>query len=285
AFGSAVFYTAFDVGVRSFLQVSAVWEFMFIRGLLGLILAGAAVSTFRPAGGLAAGWSGRLKWLVLGGLCAFASSVCNLTALIVIPLYQALVLLYLHPVFSLVLAWPVNGEPPTRENLVLVALAAVGCLILVWPDEAAGLVFSSGHVLALTGALLYSLGQVFFRALGRGNTGLEPTLAYSVFAVLLAWPLALVFGGGFHLDRFDRVDRELVAALALLGLAAQGTAYAALRWLPAFKVGLIGLLEVAAGAAISWLVFQDPLNLRSLSGGALIGLVIFRLKKAPAKAP
>jgi drug/metabolite transporter (DMT)-like permease len=72
--------------------------------------------------------------------------------------------------------------------------------------------------------------------------------------------------------------------LAALGVTAQLTGFAALRWLPGFKVGLIGTLELFAGTLISWLIFSDPISARALGGGLIIILATFQLRGAASKA-
>lgn len=277
AVGSALTYTCYDVGVRAFLPNLTVWGLLFIRGCLGLVLATILARVFRRTL-----WGRHRGLLGLAGLCIFSSSVCSTTALSSIPLYQVLVILYLYPVFSLVLAVPVNGESISRRDLGLVALALIGCLGLVWPDEAVGLTFGAGHLFALSGALLYSLGQVLIRRLGAGNSGLEPNFYYSLYAAFLSIPLALVFESHLGLDTAKGLTTGLI--LASLGLTAQVSGYAALRWLPGFQVGLIAYFEVFLGAALSWLIFKDPMSLRALVGGLVIVWVIFQLRRtAPAK--
>lgn len=272
AVGSALAYTCYDVSVRAFLPNLTVWGLLLIRGCLGLVLAAVLARVFRRTL-----WGAQRRLLAVTGLCIFSSSVCNTTALVSIPLYQVLVILYLYPVFSLLLAVPVNGEHVSRRSLGLVAVALMGCLALVWPDEAVGLAFEKGHLIALAGAVLYSLGQVLIRRLGAGNSGLEPNFYYSLYAVFLSIPLSLVFGSHLGLDTAKGLATGLV--LAFLGLTAQVSGYAALRWLPGFQVGLIAYVEVFLGALFSRLIFQDPMSPRALAGGLVIVWVIFQLRR------
>ncbi len=277
AFTSALAYTCFDTSVKIFLHEITVWGMLFIRGLIGLLIILVLARIFRR--GL---WGRKSKLLALSGLCGFVSSVCNITSISSIPLYQALVLIYLYPVYTLLLAAPLNHEPVSGRSLALVGTAILGCVILVWPDEAIGLSFGRGQLIGLLGAFLYSLGQVLIRRVGEGNSGLEPTFYYSLYALALSWPLAAIFSGGMGIGSAEGFFTALT--LAALGVAAQGLGYAALRWLPAFKVGLIGSLELPAGAVLSWLLFDDPMSLRTLFGGLMIVLAVFRLRKASAGA-
>ncbi|MGL4207798.1 MAG: DMT family transporter [Candidatus Adiutrix sp.] len=270
AFGSALAYTFFDIGVRAFIHEMTVWGLLFIRGALGVLLIGVLAAMFkRPL------W-GDNKFLLFVGLCLYASSVCNTITITTIPLYQALVLIYLYPVFSLILAAPINGEPITRHNLFLSLLAVLGCLALLWPDEAIGLTFGQGHLIGISGAFLYSLGQVSIRRMGAANSGLEPIFFYSLYAFVFSWPLAMAFGSELGLG--NPKGLSIAFCLAAIGVTAHLTGFAALRWIPGFKVGIIGTLELFLGLLASWLIFSDPLSLRAIVGGLIIVVVTFQLK-------
>ncbi|UQZ87771.1 hypothetical protein C4J81_00480 [Deltaproteobacteria bacterium Smac51] len=277
AFSSAFAYTCFDTAVKAFLHEITVWGMLFIRGLIGIAIVMLLARVFRRRL-----WGGNRAALAAVGLCGFLSSVCNATSVASIPLYQALVLIYLYPVFTLLLAAPFNNETVARRDLILVGLALLGCVILVWPNEAIGLTIGWGHLIGVSGALLYSLGQVLIRRLGDGNSGLEPTFFYSLYAVVLSLPLAYIFSGGMGISTAGGFRTAL--ALAALGVASQGLGYAALRWLPGFKVGLIGTLELPAGTVISWLLFNDPMSPRALFGGLIIVIVAFQLRKSALTA-
>jgi drug/metabolite transporter (DMT)-like permease len=277
AFGSALAYTCYDVGVRALIGDLSIWGMLLLRGGLGVVVIGILARLFARRL-----WGRETGLLMAVGASAFLSSVCNSTSLSTIPLYQALMIIYLYPVFTLLLAWPFNGEPIRRNELGLVGLAFFGSLALIWPDEAVGLDFSIGHLIGVAGAFLYSIGQVLIRRLGPGNSGLEPMFYYSLFALVFSLPLAMLFEAHLGLGRLSGLGAALL--LAGLGITAQMTGYAALRWIPGFKVGVIGYLELLLGGLVSWLVFSDPMSPRALTGGVLLVLVAIRLR-SPARKP
>ena len=273
ALGGALAYCGFSIGVRFFVGDLTIWGILFLRGCLGVTLAALVARRLKKAL-----W-GRNKLLLAGiGLSGFLSSVCTTTAISRIPLYQALVLLYLYPALSLLLAAPLNREPVTLRDSLLIATALTGCAILIWPNEAVGLALEIGHLIGLTGSFLFSLSSVLTRRLKEDNSGLEPIFHYSLHSVVWVLPLTFLFGTELG------VSGGLWAGLGLglLGVLAQLMCFAALRWLPACRVGVIGSLEVFGAALASWLLFNDPMSQRSLFGGALIILVVLILNRAPA---
>mgnify|MGYP003701367733 CR=1 FL=1 len=280
AFSSALFYTSYDVGVRSLIGDLSVWGMLFLRGCVGLTVMLVLARIFsRPL------WGRQTPLLLLIGFFAFGSSICNAISLSSIPLYQALMIIYFYPVFTLLLAGPVNGEPVTGRDLTLTLLAVAGGMALVWPDQAVGLEFRPQHIVGIGGAFLYSLGQVSIRRMGPGNSGLEPIFFYSLYAFFLAVPMSMIFNVELGLNSFGGVGGAFI--LATLGISAQLSGYAALRWIPGFKVGIIGYLELLIGGFISWLVFSDPMGLRALAGGMIVVFAVFQLRKsraAPSKS-
>jgi drug/metabolite transporter (DMT)-like permease len=275
ALSSALAYCCFNVGVRFLADDLTVWGMLLLRGGLGVVAVTLVARRLNKAL-----W-GRNKPLLAGiGVTGFLSTVCTTTAISRIPLYQALALLYLYPAIGLLLAAPLNREPVTLRDGLLVAVALAGCGILIWPSGAAGLTLEIGHLIGFTGSFLFSLSSVLTRRLKEDNSGLEPIFHYSFQAVLWVVPLSLLFDSDLGLA----APRAIWAGLALgaLGASAQLMCYASLRWLPACRVGVIGALEVLGASAASWLLFNDPMSPRALFGGALIVFVVLSLNRAPA---
>ena len=265
AFGSALAFALGNVGVRLAVDEITVWGLVFLRGLLGVAVIAAVALWHKKQL-----WGGHGRLLSAIGLCGFLSTACTFTAISRIPLYQALVILYLYPILAIALAAAINGEKIFAGDILRAFLALGGCLLLIWPDETAGLALDIGHLVGLTGSLLYSLSAVLTRRLGQANSGLEPFFNYSLWCSLGAIPLSLVMpgGNGLGLESWFEVGTGLLAvSQTALG---QFLLYAAVRWLPAHKAVVIGTLEVAGGALASWLIFQDPITARAALGGVII---------------
>jgi drug/metabolite transporter (DMT)-like permease len=112
---------------------------------------------------------------------------------------------------------------------------------------------------------------------------LEPIFFYSLFAGLAALPLGFLSGQGLGLDTSGEVMRG--SLLGVLGSTGQLLAYAAIRFLPPYKVGVIGTLEIVGGALFSLLFFNDPLGVKSLIGGILIIYAAFGFHRPPKNLP
>jgi drug/metabolite transporter (DMT)-like permease len=263
AFSSALFYSLGDTGVRLTVGSLSVLGLVFLRGVAGVVVITIVAKLLGKKL-----WGAHTRLLALIGLSAFLATCLTFTAISRIPLYQALVILYLYPIMSLGLAALINGEAVSAGDGLRALLALGGCLLLVWPDEAAGLVFDFGHPVGLAGCMFYSLSIVLTRRLGSANSGLEPLFFYSLNCILGALLLALFFGVELNL----KPDLKAVQGLLVISLTGVGQflGFSALRWLPAHTVGTIATLEIAIGALFSWLFFHDPMTVRAVFGGCII---------------
>lgn len=274
AFGSALTYCVQNAYARLlFDNDMTVWGALVLRGFVGVLVVAGAAKFFK----LNVLGHKRLLLTVIG-LCGFLSTCCTLTAIASIPLYQAIVLLYLYPAISVPLNYAVNGLSMRTEDIKWLFAAFCGCLLLVWPDDAVGLTFELGHVIGICGAALYSLCYVLIARLGSDNCGLEPLCYYSIWALVGVGAFIVLTGHDPGLNGTGPLLSGM--ALGVIALAALLMGYAALRWVEPYKVGIIGMLEVFGGALCSWLFFQDPMGARALGGGLLILFVALRLRRA-----
>jgi drug/metabolite transporter (DMT)-like permease len=277
ALASPLAFTCFNVGVRLITaDTLSIWGLLFLRGCIGATLVYLVARALKKSL-----WGRNRGLLMLIGLSGFLSTACTTTAITLIPLFQAVVILYLYPSWAIILSALLNQESVQLRDALGVALALFGCILLIWPDESAGLSLKAGHLVGLLGSFLYGLGFVFTRRLGDDNSGLEPIFHYSLFAALGALPLSLAFGAKLGISSVAGIWAGL--ALGAVGSLAQMMGYAALRWLPAYKVGVLGTLEVLGGVLGSWLVFNDPMTARAVLGGALIIFVAFGIRPKSSK--
>lgn len=272
AIASPLAFTGFNIGIRALLGDLSVWGLLFVRGCITVALVYAAARLLKKS------LTGRNhKLLSLVGLTGFMATAGTSTAITLIPLYQALVILYLYPTFAIILSSFINKEKVGLADALGVTVALLGCCLLIWPDEAAGLSLQIGHLVGLVGSFCYGLTNVLARKLGDDNCGLEPIFYYGLFCAVCAVPMALILGSHLGIDKLANVLTGL--GLGTLGSVGQLLCFAALRWLPAFKVGIIGSLEVFTGALASWLLFHDPMTFKALIGGALIIYAAFGFRK------
>ncbi|GAB3657765.1 DMT family transporter [Ramlibacter alkalitolerans] len=186
---------------------------------------------------------------------------------------RVVLLFYLMPAWSVLLAWALLGERPSPAGLgrLLLALAGVATVLdaggvgLPWPRALPEwLALAAGWCFALTNVLLRRLSQVTAgsRVLAMFGGGMLMAGGVALAGVLQGaiaplprldaqgWGLALLLAGGF-----------LVANL--------GLQYGASR-LPAHTTALVMLSEVVFASLSSVALGAAQLTPRTLAGGALI---------------
>ncbi len=185
---------------------------------------------------------------------------------------RVVLLFYLMPAWTVVLAWPLLGEKPTGLSLLRVLLAMAGVAIVLkagdspWPVPEG---LADG--LALAGGMSFALTNILLRKLH----GLQPAsrvLAMFAGGALMAGTTALagMVLGFVPAPPLPQADWGLGLALSL-GFLASNVAlqYGAAR-LNAHTTALIMLFEVLFASLSSVALGAAELTARTWTGGALI---------------
>ena len=239
----------------------------------------ACLLALRPRAG--AGWKGQpLLWLL--ALSAGMTNVGFNWAVTIGDVVRVVLLFYLMPAWSVLAAWLLLGEKPTRMAIVRLLLALAGVVLVLWTPGAGwpwprtladGLALAGGFSFALTNVLLLRLNRVpaesrvlamfgggavlagtvaalgavqgavpAFPALGLPALGLALLLAFS----FLAGNLALQYGAArlkAHTTALVMLSEVVFAALSSVALGAS-------QLTPGVLVG--GALILAAAAWSAW---------------------------------
>jgi drug/metabolite transporter (DMT)-like permease len=186
---------------------------------------------------------------------------------------RVVLLFYLMPAWTVLLAWPILGVKPSAGSLSRLALALVGVVVVLktpesawpWPHSLAdGLALMGGFAFALTNVMLLRL-----RKLPTDASMLAMFGGGALMASLTAW-------GGMQWGLVDAVPAlaptwlAWVAGLSLLILVGNfGLQYGAKR-LSASATSIIMLSEVVFASTSAVLLGAGTLTNRVLIGGAFI---------------
>lgn len=188
---------------------------------------------------------------------------------------RVVLLFYLMPAWSVLLAWLLLGERPNTAALARLALALAGVSVVLkrpetpWPLPAGladGLALAAGMAFALTNVLLRRLHNVSdglrMQAMFAGGTvlGLAPAL--------LGWLGGALVGPPSPQTGWLPLAGATAAAFVLANIGLQ---YGAAR-LAAGTTALVMLTEVVFASLSSVLLGAAELSARTLLGGALIVL-------------
>ncbi len=212
-----------------------------------------------------------LLWLLL--VAAGLTNVGFNWAVTIGDVVRVVLLFYLMPAWSVLLAWGLLGERPTRNALLRLLLALAGVVIVLktpgspWPVPsglADWLALLGGFSFALTNVLLLKLKDTpetarMVAMFGGGALLALLTALGGLPSGLVTAPPALAAGW---------LSLVLLTSLAFLA-ANLGLQYGAAR-LPAATTALVMLTEVVFASVSSVLMGAAELQARTLLGGALI---------------
>jgi drug/metabolite transporter (DMT)-like permease len=209
-------------------------------------------------------------------LLACASGLTNVGfnwAVTVGDVVRVVLLFYLMPAWSVLLAWLLLGERPQARALLRLALALVGvAIVLKTPDSPWPVPVSLPDWLALGGGFCFALTNVLLLKL-RDTAEEARMVAMFAGGALLAASVALLSQSIGLATRppapaLGWVVLVLLTSLAFLA-ANLGLQYGAAR-LPAATTALIMLTEVVFASISAVALGAAELSARTLIGGALI---------------
>ena len=251
--------------------------FAGVRGIIGGVVVALLALAWGGSPDLHRGWP-VYALLTLLNVVLFLG--LQTVAIAYLPSGTAAVLIYLQPILTGFLSWPLLGEPLGPAKLTGLLLGFLG-IVVVSIGGFSGAVSATGIAFAAASAVAWSLGTVYFKkAQGR---------------VPMLWAIALSFlaGGviltvaGLFLESFADVSWNSSFVASLLYTAVVGTALAWVLWLGLVRAGEAS--RVAAyvffvplvGIAIGAVVLDEPLKPSLLLGTAFVVSGIYLVNRAP----
>ncbi|HKB54695.1 MAG TPA: DMT family transporter [Ramlibacter sp.] len=185
---------------------------------------------------------------------------------------RVVLLFYLMPAWTVVLAWALLGQRPTPASLLRIALAMAGVVIVLkTPDTPWPVPHSLPDWLALAGGLSFALNNILLRRLHRVDAA-GRILAMFAGGSILAGAVALGGIGAGFVQLPGAVQAGWTLGLALsLGFLAGNVAlqYGAAR-LDAHTTALVMLSEVVFASLSSVVLGASALTRHTVIGGLLI---------------
>jgi drug/metabolite transporter (DMT)-like permease len=241
------------------------WSTAIIYGLALL-----ALLVWRPGS-----WRALLRhpllWLLL--LAAGLTNVGFNWAVTVGDVVRVVLLFYLMPAWSVLLAWALLGERPHLAALLRLLLALIGVVVVLkTPESPWPVPHTLPDWLALMGGLSFALTNVLLRKL-RDTPDDARMVAMFAGGTLMALLTALGGQPSSLVSPLPALANDwgwLVLATSLAFLAANlGLQFGAAR-LPAATTALVMLTEVVFASVSSVLMGAAELQARTLLGGTLI---------------
>ena len=214
-------------------------------------------------------WGHRRGLLLLRGLYGFGGLSCAYYSLTHLPLAEATLLSYLHPVFTSLLAIRVLGERPDPRLALSIATSTAGVVLVTRPFGLLG-----GHAapldpvavaVALGGAFFVACAYVGVRQLSRTEHPLVIVLYFPLIAAPAALPATLRHGVWP-----EGAEWIAIAGIALFAQLGQIWITRGLGLVPAGRATTISYAQIAFAALWGALLFGEIPGPATLAGTALI---------------
>jgi drug/metabolite transporter (DMT)-like permease len=193
---------------------------------------------------------------------AFVSMFCWFSALVTLPLAEAIALGFTQPLFATVLAVLLLGEVVRLRRWTATVIGFLGAMIILRPglEEV-----TSAHLLVLLSSATGAITSVVVKRLTRTE---DPNTIVT-YMTLLATPLALLAAlPGWIWP--DAASWLWLVALGLLGTVGHQAVTRAIGCLDASLVASLDFIRLPMAAALAWLAFGEIPDIWTWIGGAMI---------------
>ena len=214
-------------------------------------------------------WGNQKLLLFSRGLVGSLALMCVYYAIATMPLAEATVIQYLHPVFTAILAFVFLKEVVHRSTLVCIVLSFTGLLLIVRP----GFIFSLNHealpMFSVYAALLGALGSAIAYVLVRKLSATEDPSVIIFYFPLIALPVSLVALG----DDFVLPIGAGWGLLLLVGIFTQIGQIGltkAMQTEVASKATAYSYIQILFATLLGWLLFAEIPSIHTWLGGGLI---------------
>ncbi len=260
AFGFSLM-TAFVKGVHDY--GIPVFEIVAARALVSLIISYLDVKRKKiPL------WGHNKPWLFARGVVGTASLMCVYYAVTSLPLAEATILQYVHPVFTAILAVIFLKERVQPATLICIILCLLGLYCILLPDfESASALHLPmfSVVVALFGALGSSIAYVIVKKLSRT----EDSSVIIFYFPMVALPVSCVLAGG----DFVLPSLKVTMMLILVGICTQIGQYGltkAMQTQQAGRASAFSYVQIVFSIVIGIVFFDEIPGVWTYIGGIMI---------------
>jgi len=202
------------------------------------------------------------------GLFAGWTNLAFILAMLEGTVVRVLLLFYLSPVWSVLLARLFLKEAISRIAWSAFFLAIGGAVVMLWQGSQRGLTLDYADFLALTSGMAFSMTNMLVRRSGDFPIVLKMSAAWT--GVVMLALTGLVFNGS-PVPEFNSMSLLLVLFLAFPVMPVMTwTAQYGATHLPLHRSSVIFLVEVVAGAVSAALLTDETIGLREWLGGAMV---------------
>ena len=211
--------------------------------------------------------------LHLTGMISGLSLVLYANAIINTEVMHAMLLFYLMPVWSTLLARAWLKEPITGARMLAIVLGLGGIFVIFGVEAGIPWPKNTGDWMGLFGGMLWAVASVRLRD-DQVNKAPEHTFAYFAWGTVAALVIALIpLEGSFSAPSMETVTSNLPWLIPVIVAIVIPSGFAVFWGVPLLSPGIVGLLfmtEISIGAASVALWAGEPFGVREVIGITLI---------------
>lgn len=213
---------------------------------------------------------GRWGWLAVVGLAAGWTNLAYVLAVLEGEVVRVLLLFYLAPLWTVVLARLLLKEKLTRAGALVMLAAGGGALVMLWQPGEWPLPANHAEWLALSAGVMFAISNVVSRHLDGVTAGAKTVSVWAGVTVLTLIGLALA---PHELDFVGTASLGTWALIVGVGALIASMTYAVqlgLARVPANQAIVIFLFELVVGAVSAYLLTDERMATREWIGAAMI---------------
>lgn len=209
----------------------------------------------------------------VAALLTAVSMVFYAMAFLYTDVVRAMLLYYMTPIWSALLARLWLKEAITPARMVSFVLGFAGLLVIFGIDTGVPLPKNIGDWMSLAAGVIWAVAVVIMRR-GIKGEAVELTLFYLLYGSLFAVALVLFSGeAGQSPMRVHVLLFDMAWMLPAIIVLVVPTVFAVMWGSPKLNPGTVGILfmtEISVGSVTAWLWSGDPFGARELAGVILI---------------
>ena len=248
--------------------INGAWSIVMFNALPLVILL--PVFAFRWRALVSGGWR-----LHVAGLLAGGAMVSYAAALIYTDVVRALLLYYLTPIWSTLLARALLGERITPIRWATIALGVLGVSVIVRIESGFDLAFNAGDWMGLAAGVIWAMAAVLLNG-GAVKSGTDYTLSYFLWGSVAALALTqMPFANTGTVPSGSAILAVLPWMIPVVAIIVIPPAFAIMWGATVISPGLLAILfmtEISAGTITAAIWAGEEIGAREISGIVLVSL-------------
>jgi len=213
-------------------------------------------------------WGHNKPLLIARGLIGTMALMCVYYSLTTLPLAEATIIQYTHPIFTALLAFLFLGENIRKTTIICIVFCVLGLMCIVGPEVVSTKV-EHLPVVSIFVALLGAAGSAIAYVIVRRISNTEDSSVIIFYFPFVALPLSVILLGGDFVMPSPSV-LVLLVAIGICTQAGQIGLTKAMQTLNAGVASAYSYIQVIFSVALGWLMFSEVPAITTWLGGALI---------------